>query len=121
MSSCRIRRRIGRRPHISSLPPGEDQPGDNHDQHDLQQQTDDRGEARHATEKSVPEQQTKQTCAEEAGSNPAEQSAAEQAGRIAVWPWARRMLAIPALTLAGSWLYRSEPGITFKGFAEDLL
>jgi hypothetical protein len=74
-----MRRRIGRRWHIAPLPPGEDQPGDNPDQHDLQQQTDDRGEARHATEKSLPEQQAKQTCAEEAGSNPAEQSATEQA------------------------------------------
>jgi hypothetical protein len=45
----------------------------------MQQQTDDRGEARHATEKSVPEQQANKTCAEEAGSNPGEQSAAEHA------------------------------------------
>ena len=65
MSSRRVRRRIGRRWHIPPLPPGEDQPGDDHDQHDLQQQTEDRGKARHATEKSVAEQQAKQTCAEE--------------------------------------------------------
>ena len=79
MSSRRVRRRISKRWHIAPLPPGEDQPGDDHDQHDLQQQTEDRGKARHATEKSVPEQQAKQTCAEEANGKPAEQSAAEQA------------------------------------------
>jgi hypothetical protein len=33
---------------FAPLPPSEDQPGDNHDQHDLQQQTEDRGEARSA-------------------------------------------------------------------------
>jgi hypothetical protein len=53
--------------------------GDDHDQYDLQRQTDDRGEARNAIEKSVPEQPAKQTCAKETGSDPAEQSAAEQA------------------------------------------
>ena len=74
------------------LPPGEDRPGDDHDPHDLQQQTEDRGEARHAT---VPARTApKQTCAEEAGSNPAEQSGPNKPGR-AVWPWARRMLAMP--------------------------
>jgi hypothetical protein len=33
---------------------------------------------------------------------------------------AGRMLAMPALTLAGSWLYRAEPGHRFQGFADDL-
>ncbi len=37
MSGYRMRGRIGGL-HITPLPPGENQPGDNHDQHDLQQQ-----------------------------------------------------------------------------------
>ena len=57
-----------------ALPPSENEPRDDHDQHNLQQQTDDRGEARHATEKAVPEQQAKQTCAEKVSSKPAEQA-----------------------------------------------
>ena len=79
MSGRRKRRRIGGRRHIMPLPPSENEPRDDHDQHNLQQQTDDRGEARHATEKAVPEQQAKKTCAEKASSKPAEQAAAEQA------------------------------------------
>jgi hypothetical protein len=59
MSGCRIRRRIGGRRHVTPLPPGKNQPGDDYDQHDLQQQADNGGKARHAAEKSVPEQQAK--------------------------------------------------------------
>jgi hypothetical protein len=88
--------------------------GDDHDQYDLQRQTDDRGEARNAIEKSVPEQPAKQTCAKETGSDPAEQSAAEQA-RTDCWPMGAAH-AMPALTLAVSWLYRSEPGHHLQGF-----
>jgi hypothetical protein len=35
--------------------------------------------------------------------------------------WARRMLATPALTLLAAGYIVPSPGITFKGFADDLL
>jgi len=58
VANRRLRRCIGRHRHIAPLPPGKNQPSDDDNQHDLQQQTDDRSEASHATEKSLPEQQT---------------------------------------------------------------
>jgi hypothetical protein len=74
------RRRIGRRWHIAPLPPDEDQPGDDHDQHELQQQTDDRGEARHATEKSTNRPAPRKPAAIPPNNPP------NKPGRIAVWP-----------------------------------
>jgi hypothetical protein len=69
----------------------------------------------------VPDQQTKQTCAEEAGSNPAEQSAAEQAGRIPVWPMGAAHAGDARTDIVAAGYIVPSPGITFKGFADDLL
>ena len=71
---------------VAPLPPGEQQPRNDHDQADLQHQAEQRGEAAHAAEESVAKQQAEQSGAEEATGKTAEQTAAKQT-------WTRRSLA----------------------------
>src|SRR5262245_41960872 len=80
MTGLRIRRRIGWSRRVTTLPPDKQQPGDNHNQCDLEHQADEGGEAAHAAEKPMPEEKAEQAGAEEASGETAEQPATEQAG-----------------------------------------
>src|SRR5262249_7044733 len=80
MTGRRMRRRIGWARRLTTRPPDKQQPGDNHNQCDLQHQADEGGEAGHAAEKPMPKEKAEQAGAEEAGGETAEQPAAEQAG-----------------------------------------
>jgi hypothetical protein len=72
MAGRRLRPRIGWSRCVTALPPDKQQPGDNHDQCDLQYQADDGGEAGHTAEKPMPEEKAEQAGAEEAGGETAE-------------------------------------------------
>ena len=73
------RRAAGHRRLLAALPPGPGEPCDDHDEPDLQQQAEDRGEAAHAAHEAVTEQHAEQAGADEARGKTAEQSAAEHA------------------------------------------
>src|SRR5690606_23328331 len=75
-----VRRAIGRLRVVTALPPVEGQTSNEDDQHDLEDQAENRGEATHAGEEAAAEQHAEQAGAEEAGGQTAEQSATEQAG-----------------------------------------
>src|SRR4029078_4935526 len=79
MTGHRMRGCIGRRRHISSLPPGEQQPRYDHDQNNLKHEPENGRKAGHSTEKSVPEQKTKETGAEKPCRKSAKQSSAKEA------------------------------------------
>src|SRR5262245_4744729 len=80
MAGRGMRRRIRWSRCVTTLPPDEQQSGDNHNQCDLQHQADDGGEAGHAAKKSVSKQEPEQACTDEAGGKAAEQAAAKQPG-----------------------------------------
>ena len=62
---------------VAALPPGPGEARDDHDQADLQQQAEDRGEAAHAAHEAVTEQHAEQAGADEARGQTAEQTTAE--------------------------------------------
>src|SRR5262245_6393878 len=78
MTRNRMRGRIGRSRRIAPLPPGEQQPRDDHDQRDLQYQAKERSKPGHATKESVAKQKAEQAGAEEASGETAKQAAAKQ-------------------------------------------
>src|SRR5262249_62187008 len=80
MAGCRFCRRVSRSWGIATLPQGEQQACNENNQHNLQQQTNHRSEAGHATEKPVSKQEAKQASAEESGGETAEQTTTEQTG-----------------------------------------
>src|SRR5215471_118117 len=80
MAGCRFGRRVSGSWGIATLPPGEQQACNDNNQHNLQQQTNHRSEAGHATEEPVSKQEAKQASAKEPGGETAEQTTAEQTG-----------------------------------------
>src|SRR5215831_5390734 len=86
MAGCRFGRRVSGNWGIATLPPGEQQACNDNNQHNLQQQTNHRSEAGHATEKPVSKQEAKQASAKESGGETAEQTTTEQT-------WAGRRLS----------------------------
>src|SRR5262245_26338815 len=79
MTRNRMRGRIGRSRRIAPLPPGEQQPRDDHNQCDLQYQAKERSKPGHTTKKSVAKQKAEQAGPEETGGKTAKQAAAKQA------------------------------------------
>jgi hypothetical protein len=79
---------------VASLPPGKQQPRDNHDQPDLQDQAKQRGKAAHAAKKAMPEQQAEQSRAKESRGKATKQPTPEETGarrRLTNRPGSRRL------------------------------
>ena len=80
--------RIGCRRHVAALPPRKQQPRHDHDQADLQHQSEQRGKAAHSAEEPVPEQRPNKPAPRNPAARPPSNPPPKKPGRDAVWPTA---------------------------------